>query len=307
MFTEFAALVIGAGFVLEAVPAHDVEEVRVAELATARRVQVGPHFAGGAGDLAPVRCVGRQRVGAQVAAEAQQFVPAAGAAALRVRAQAVVAPVGFGVEVVLEIGIRPLRADVHSQGVVTFQIGLALVIADGHPLRHAKGGGCAGRSQVARGIGCAGGRRGWQVDDDVAEDAVGAAIGGRGDRRFDLAPARLASDDRPGIGCVAADLEVDLAGVAVDPPGTAQFVLAVDTVSSLPLGVCPGVPGDGAQMHVQAVVPDRGGSGRCVIARADLGFVLDDEHAVVGPLHAVGAVVLRVVGVVVGRRAGDHA
>ncbi|MEJ8821772.1 hypothetical protein WKW80_06945, partial [Variovorax humicola] len=145
-------------------------------------------------------------------------------------------------------------------------------------MRHAKGGGCAGRSQVAGGIGCAGGRRGRQVD-----DAVGAAIGSGGDRWIDFAPARLASDDGPGIGCVAADLEVDLAGVAVDPPGTAQFVLAVDAVSSLPLSVRLGVPGDGAQMHVQAVVPDRGGSGRCVIARADLGFVLDDEHAVVGP------------------------
>jgi len=104
-------------------------------------------------------------------------------------------------------------------------------------LRHAKGGGCAGRSQVAGGVGCAGGRGGRQVDDDVAEDAVGAAIGSGGDRWIDFAPARLASDDRPGIGCVAADLEVDLAGVAVDPSGTAQFVLAVDALSSLPLSV----------------------------------------------------------------------
>jgi len=46
-----------------------------------------------------------------------------------------------------------------------------VVIADGHPLSRAKGVG-AGRTQVARGVGCGGGRCARQGADDVAEDAV---------------------------------------------------------------------------------------------------------------------------------------
>ena len=79
-------MIAGRGVVVDAVPAHHGQEIGIAEFEAARSVQVSPHATPiGAGNAPPVRCCRRQRVCvvgahtvADVAAETQQLVPAAG-------------------------------------------------------------------------------------------------------------------------------------------------------------------------------------------------------------------------------------
>ncbi|KIQ26816.1 hypothetical protein RT97_22550 [Variovorax paradoxus] len=78
--------------VAEAIPAHHCQEISVAELEGALCIEVGPYLSRGRDDLSPVRRIGWERIGSQIAPEAQQFIPAAGAAcALVGGAQCVVA------------------------------------------------------------------------------------------------------------------------------------------------------------------------------------------------------------------------
>jgi hypothetical protein len=94
---------------------------------------------------------------------------------------------------------------------------------------------------------------------------------------------------------------MDLAGVAVDGAGRAQFVLAVDHVATLPGRLALRAVGEATQVHVGAEVPDFCGRRA---RRANLGSVLDDDEAVAGPggggWLAEGVVVQRVVGIGIG-------
>ena len=71
MFNTTAALVVGAGVVVKAVPPFEGRKVGVAEFPGAWGVEVGPDGADIGGNLAPVGRIGGQRVGADVAPEAQ--------------------------------------------------------------------------------------------------------------------------------------------------------------------------------------------------------------------------------------------
>ena len=265
---RITALIIGRRVVVDAVPTHHRQEVCVAELEAARRIQVCPHGCSvWPGDAPPVSRIAGQRVFVRVrsptpdvAPEAQQFVPPAGAAGASARFwQCAVAISSFLIKVVLGIGLRRQCMNACTSLIKALKRASPALIGHLHPQgsfqRRAVHSPRPTKMMRGHRRPCIGGCVVRQVEVQTAEDGIDAPIGcGFGQSGWchcGSDPVGRAPDERLQVHRIAADLKMNLSRVAIDLPWAADFVLAPDGVAYLQFTPY-GLPGrDDLTQHAQ--------------------------------------------------------